>query len=140
MALERYIAVFFDAFLVHTPCIHVATFKAESAHPSLLLAMAAVGANYHEEPETASNLHRAARLSILNIVWSQIQTFLAFTDLIKMEQTSFTSKSRPTWTMQSIFLTMFFGVWKGKFDAVQESLAFQSNLAHVCARSFQIQC
>lgn len=115
MAMERYITAFFDAFLVHAPCIHVPTFTTESAQPSLILAMAALGAQYHEEKDVAMLLHRAARLSILN----------------QMEKTSFTAKGRPTWILQSLFFTMAFGVWRSNFDAVQESLAFQSNLGHI---------
>ena len=48
-----------------------------------------------------------------------------------MELTGFTSEHRPSWVMQSLFLIMAFGVWSGRFDAVQEGLAFQANLAHV---------
>ncbi|KAI1611803.1 fungal-specific transcription factor domain-containing protein [Exophiala viscosa] len=115
MGLERYITAFFDAFLIHAPCVHVPTFQAEGTQPPLLLAMAAIGAIYHEEKDVATQLHRAARLSILN----------------QMERTSFTSKGRPTWVLQSLLFTMVFGVWRDDFDAVQESLAFQSNLAHI---------
>lgn len=115
LAMERYITAFFDSFLVHGPCIHVPTFQAEHAQPSLILAMAALGAHYHEEKDVAMQLYRAARLSILN----------------QMEKTSFTSKGRPTWILQSQLFTMAFGVWGGDFDAVQESLAFQSNLGHI---------
>ena len=115
MAMERYITDFFDTLLVHAPCIHVPTFRTEHAQPSLILAIAALGAQYHEEKDMAVQLHRAARLSILN----------------QMEKTSFTSKGRPTWILQSLFFTMAFGVWQSDFDAVQESLAFQSNLGHI---------
>ncbi|KAK4937701.1 60S ribosomal protein L33B [Elasticomyces elasticus] len=115
MGLERYITAFFDAYLIHAPCVHVPTFKAEMTQPSLLLAMAAIGAIYHEEKDVATQLHRAARLSILN----------------QMERTSFTSKGRPTWILQSLLFTMVFGVWRDDFDAVQEALAFESNLAHI---------
>lgn len=115
MGLERYITAFFDAYLIHAPCVHVPTFKAEKAEPSLILAMASIGAIYHEEKDVATQLNRAARLSILN----------------QMERTSFTSKGRPTWILQSLLFTMVFGVWRNDFDAVQEALAFQSNLAHI---------
>jgi len=63
----------------------------------------------------AYNLHRAARLSIINY----------------LELSNFTSKKRPAWVMQALFFTMAFGTWSGKFDAVPEAFSFQANLAHM---------
>jgi hypothetical protein len=68
IALERYLTTFFDSFIIHVPCLHAYTWRADMAHPSMLLGMTAIGANYQFEKDVAYYLNRIARLSILDYV------------------------------------------------------------------------
>lgn len=68
MVLEGCITVFFNSFLCHMPCIHIPTWRAEDAHPSLLLGMIAIGLVYRSRRELANIIYRAARLSIIRHV------------------------------------------------------------------------
>ncbi|OQV05061.1 Fungal specific transcription factor domain-containing protein isoform 1 [Cladophialophora immunda] len=115
IALERYIMAFFDSFLIHVPCIHIPTWQPQTTHPSLLLAVAAIGANYHDEQDVALQLYRAARLSINNY----------------LQDLPFTTTSRPPWVIQSLFLIMAFGSWSGRFDTVQEAITYQATIGHI---------
>ncbi|KAH8821990.1 fungal-specific transcription factor domain-containing protein [Xylogone sp. PMI_703] len=118
IALERYYTTFFDSFVIHVPCVHAQSWRTDTAHPSVLLGMAAIGANYQYEKDIAYNFHRVARLSIIDYI----------------ESSAFKT-NRPVWLMQSMFFTMAYGAWSGKYDLVQETLSMQSTLGHVWRNS-----
>nr|KAK5450311.1 hypothetical protein LTR18_000327 [Exophiala xenobiotica] len=115
MALERYIMAFFDSFLISVPCIHVPTWQSQTAHPSLLLAVAAIGANSHDERDIALQLHRTARLSMNHY----------------LEDSPFTTAIRPPWVVQCLFFIMAFGSWVGSLDTVQQALTYQATVGHI---------
>lgn len=50
------------------PCIHIPTWRAEDAHPSLLLGMIAIGLVYQSRQQLSKIMYRAARLSIIRYV------------------------------------------------------------------------
>lgn len=131
VALERYITAFRDFFLIHMPCIHVPTWRPETAHPSLLLVLSAVGANYHGEGEVALQLYRTARLSIIKYVSTERDVSRCPTDAQKIESSASTPEKRPYWVVQSLLFTIAFGAWSGRSDAVQEAIALQATLGHV---------
>ncbi|OIW35195.1 hypothetical protein CONLIGDRAFT_45806 [Coniochaeta ligniaria NRRL 30616] len=118
VALEGCIRTFFTSFLCHMPCIHVPTWRAEDAHPSLILAMLSIGLVYQCRRELANTVHRAARLSIARY----------------MESPTSSSILSPGWIMQTLFLIMAYGTWSGDPGLFQDALALQSRLAHI-ARS-----
>jgi hypothetical protein len=135
MALERYIMAFFDSFLISVPCIHVPTWQSQTTHPSLLLAIAAIGANSHDERDIALQLHRTARLSINHYV-SRAHTLSARStcSLLTGRQlgvSPFTTVIQPPWVVQCLFFIMAFGSWVGNFDTVQQALTYQAIVGHV---------
>ncbi|KAF2453531.1 hypothetical protein BDY21DRAFT_120491 [Lineolata rhizophorae] len=115
LAFEGYLTTFFDLVLPNIPFIHTTTWQAEQAHPSLLLAMAALGAALCGKDDISLSLHRVARLSVLNHIKSY----------------NFGSKDQPTWVIQSLFLSMSFGTWSGNLALAQQALACQSILAQL---------
>lgn len=64
LSLERFLVTFFEGFIDYIPFIHVPTWHAEEATPTLLLAVVAIGASHYQERKTADALHRAAIDSI----------------------------------------------------------------------------
>ncbi|KAM5371773.1 hypothetical protein ACJZ2D_007838 [Fusarium nematophilum] len=113
LQLERFITACFDSLFSLLPCIHLPTWRAEDAHPCLLLAMASLGAKYSKRHDTALALHRVARVATLN----QVTILEGGVD------------DQPLWLMQALFLVMCFGAWSGQLKMSQEALAMQSLLA-----------
>lgn len=68
LALERFLATFFECFLDYHPFLHVPTWQAEEAHPCLLLAMLVLGAGCYKEHGTARALYHAAIHSVMKHV------------------------------------------------------------------------
>ncbi|RMJ02444.1 hypothetical protein CDV36_015287 [Fusarium kuroshium] len=114
LQLERFITACFDSLFSLLPCIHLPTWRAEDAHPCLLLAMASLGAKYSKRHDMALALHRVARAATLN---QEVTILEAEVD------------DQPLWLMQALFLVMCFGAWSGKLKMSQEALAMQSLLA-----------
>lgn len=71
--------IFFNSFHCHSPCIHIATWRAEDAHPSLLLSMLAIGLVYRSRRELANIVYRAARLSIARYVCPRTPAIFLYT-------------------------------------------------------------
>ncbi|KAH8593874.1 hypothetical protein B0O99DRAFT_192345 [Bisporella sp. PMI_857] len=114
LALERLVTSFFEVFLLYLPCVHVPTWKAETAHPCLLLAMAAMSAGYHKEHKTSQKLYIAARLSVTKYLGSS----RAWTT------------EQPIWLIQSILILMALGTISGELATFNEALSWASLLAN----------
>lgn len=114
LALERLLESFFENFLLYLPFIHVPTWKVETAHPCLLLAMAALSAGHHKEHKTSQKLYLAARLSVTRHLGSSC----AWT----MDQ--------PIWLIQSILILMAMGTVSGKLATFNEALSWAPLLAN----------
>ncbi|KAL3474765.1 hypothetical protein BJX99DRAFT_260023 [Aspergillus californicus] len=120
LAMQRYVAAFFDVFPSILPCFHRPTWKADEQQPALLLALTAVGAAICDKVNTSLALHRAAQLCIWNY----------------MQMCRFRLDGQPIWVIQTMLLVMFFGTWSGKSSLLNEALSFQSILAN-CVRSLK---
>lgn len=60
-SLTRFINAFFDGFYPHMPMVHIPTFTVEGCPPELILAMAALGAQYRHEHRKGVILFYAAK-------------------------------------------------------------------------------
>ena len=63
-SLTRFVNGFFDGFYPHIPVVHIPTFKAEDCEPEIILAMAALGAQYRHEHRKAVILFYAAKATL----------------------------------------------------------------------------
>ncbi|CAG8893443.1 unnamed protein product [Penicillium egyptiacum] len=63
-SLTRFVNGFFDGFYPHIPVVHIPTFKAEDCEPEIVLAMAALGAQYRHEHRKAVLLFYAAKATL----------------------------------------------------------------------------
>ncbi|KAH8749249.1 hypothetical protein F5883DRAFT_232714 [Diaporthe sp. PMI_573] len=115
LQLERFITACFDSLFSLLPCIHLPTWRAEDAHPCLLLAMASFGAKYCKRRDLAVVLHRASRTATLDQ--------LAVLDAGVHDQ--------PLWLMQALFLVMCFGTWSGEVQLSHEAPSIQSLLTEM---------
>lgn len=68
LSLERFVAACFDSLYSIVPCVHLPTWRAEDAHPCLLLAMSSCGAKYCKRDDLALTLHRIVRVATLDMV------------------------------------------------------------------------
>ena len=68
LTLERWLTSFTECFLGYVPCIHIATWTAESSHCYLLLAMASIGAALHEEHTVSDVLRLTSKRGIMDYV------------------------------------------------------------------------
>ncbi|KAG4411867.1 hypothetical protein IFR04_015007, partial [Cadophora malorum] len=119
LALERLLTSFFEVFLLYLPFIHVPTWKAETAHPCLLLAMAALSAGYHKEHKTSQKLYLAARL----LVTKHLGSSCAWTT------------EQPIWLIQSILTLMALGTISGQLATFNEALSWAPLLANAIRSS-----
>ena len=60
-SLTRYVNAFFDGFYPHMPIVHIPTFDVKDCPPELILAMAALGAQYRHEHRKGVLLFYAAK-------------------------------------------------------------------------------
>lgn len=81
LQLGRYITPFFEVFQDHLPIIHPVSLRPPQfhKHPGLLLAMAAIGAQYRYENRTAMELFRAGKEVVLQ-TWQDEETYGADDD------------------------------------------------------------
>jgi hypothetical protein len=63
-SLTRFVNGFFDGFYPHIPVVHLPTFKLEDCEPEIILAMAALGAQYRHEHRKAVILFYAAKATL----------------------------------------------------------------------------
>ncbi|KAI0377765.1 hypothetical protein F5Y04DRAFT_172730 [Hypomontagnella monticulosa] len=111
-ALERLLNTFAECFLIYVPCIHIPTWKAELAHPCMILAMASIGASYHDDDMASSSLCRIARASIKKY----------------LELTPHTIADQPLWVLQCLLLVMINGSKSANFQNYQEATSLASLL------------
>ncbi|KAJ5986743.1 hypothetical protein N7451_011108 [Penicillium sp. IBT 35674x] len=63
-SLTRFVNGFFDGFYPHMPVVHIPTFKVDDCEPEIILAMAALGAQYRHEHRKAVLLFHAAKATL----------------------------------------------------------------------------
>ncbi|KAL4936873.1 hypothetical protein BDV06DRAFT_227488 [Aspergillus oleicola] len=73
LAIQRYVAAFFDVFPSIIPCFHLPTWNAEEQPPVLLLAITALGAAVCDKTTTSLALYRAAQMGIWNYIVRSVE-------------------------------------------------------------------
>lgn len=116
LAFERLLNNCFEFFLTYLPFVHVPTWRAESAHPTLLIAMASLSACYNGDSITAQALYRAGRVSVIKHLDSDLA--------LPIEE-------QPGWLIQSIVILIAYGIADGKRKPLNEALSWASLLATI---------
>jgi Fungal specific transcription factor domain len=116
IALNRYLATYFNLFHHHMPFLHPASFQPPTASPPLLLAVLSIGALYAFEQEQAYMFHIGSKVLV--------NQFL-------QKKENFSSRKCPLWTMQSSLLNMIFASWSGDPKGLEWACSIKSLLANV---------
>lgn len=70
-ALSRFVSGYFTWFHGHYPMFHIPTFRLEAVSPELILAITALGAQYHREPERGVELFYASQAVVTERIRAQ---------------------------------------------------------------------
>lgn len=116
LSLIRYIRAYTEGFHEHLPFLHLPTMDFEACATELVLAMAAVGAQYCFEPGKGVELFHAAR-AIANERIRRRDLNPLGQDLIQ--------------TAQALLILMAMATWSKHKEILREALAIQSILASI---------
>ncbi|CAM1510774.1 Fc.00g082870.m01.CDS01 [Cosmosporella sp. VM-42] len=135
--LSRFLDGCIHGLLEHLPCVHVPTLSIEDASIELVLAMAAIGAEFRFDKTRALDLFYAARAIIMSPMPPQCQQSIVSersttpTDPVSstaadngVVQPSIESQHRLQ-RIQAILAIMVLGSWSSK-DLVREAMSLQS--------------
>lgn len=119
-SLTRFVNGFFDGFYPHMPVVHIPTFKVDDCEPEIILAMAALGAQYRHEHRKAVLLFYAAKAMLqYRGMQGSIHEEPVHTRLVREARCA-------------LYL-MAFATWQSETDIVREAFNLQSFLAR-CVR------
>lgn len=134
-SLTRFVNAFFDGFYPHVPLVHIPTFKLEDCTAEILLAMAALGAQYRHEHRKATVMffaskaifhgkaqdreNRTIHRTISDTPQTSLQDDLAYTDLMREARCA--------------YYLMAFATWQREPEVVREAF----NLTGFLARSIR---
>jgi Fungal specific transcription factor domain len=118
IALNRYLATYFNLFHHHQPFLHPSTFKPSTTSAPLLLAVLSIGALYTFEEEQAYMLHIGSKVLVNNFL---------------QNKENFSSRKCPLWTMRSTLLNMIFASWSGDPKGLEWACSIKSLLANMVA-------
>lgn len=157
-SLSRYLAGYVNGFHEHLPFIHVPTLQVASSSPELVLALAAVGAQYRFENSRGIELFYAAKAVVLEQIrrrdelaiphsWNRPRTGSmaqspggGFTGQshssspfqnITPDATVLADSKEQMESIQALLLLTAFGTWERHTELLREALAFQSVLARL---------
>ncbi|KAH8714773.1 hypothetical protein BGZ61DRAFT_574854 [Ilyonectria robusta] len=116
LAFERLLNNCFEFFLTYLPFVHVPTWRAESAHPTLLIAMASLSSCHNGDSVTAQALYRAGRSSVIKHIDSDF---------------ALSTEEQPEWLIQSILILIAYGIADGKRKPLDEALSWASLFATI---------
>ncbi|KAB2568758.1 Transcriptional regulator ADR1, partial [Lasiodiplodia theobromae] len=137
LALSRYIGAYINGFHEHLPFLHIPTMTVENTCVELLLALAAVGAQYCFEGEKGVELFHTARA----IASQRIRKRDASFAYPNSEGSLWSSTARATLglvsepkedliqTAQALLILMAMATWAKHKEILREALAIQSILA-----------
>lgn len=156
-SLSRYLAGYINGFHEHLPFIHVPTLSVAASAPELILALAAVGAQYRFENSRGIELFYAAKAVVTEqirrrdgsaqqqslrprtgslvqspsgTIGSSHQNGSPFTFQPPEEAVSTDSKEYMD-SIQALLLLTAFATWERHQELLKEALAFQSTLARL---------
>lgn len=164
-SLSRYLAGYINGFHEHLPFIHVPTLSVASSAPELVLALAAVGAQYRFENSRGIELFYAAKAVVLEQVkrrdgfqipqlWNRPRTRTGsmvqspthgFNGLntgsgspfqfVPSEDAVAPDSKEQMDSIQALLLLTAFATWERHQELLREALAFQSILARLVRES-----
>lgn len=165
-SLSRYLAGYINGFHEHLPFIHVPTLSVATSAPELVLALAAVGAQYRFENSRGIELFYAAKAVVLEQVkrrdgfqvpqlwnrprartgsalqsplgFSGLQASAGFTYFPSEEAVAPDSKEQMD-SIQALLLLTAFATWERHQELLREALAFQSILARLVREAGLVQ-
>lgn len=132
-ALSRYLAGYVTGFHEHLPFLHVPTLSISSTAVELILAMAAVGAQYCREPEKSVQLFHVANVvameSINNRDRSELQRKGSkdTRSIIEPQQSTGIAET-PIETIQALLLLMAMATWFEQKDLARATVTMRSQL------------
>ena len=156
-SLSRYLAGYINGFHEHLPFIHVPTLSVSASAPELVLALAAVGAQYRFENSRGMELFYAAKAVVMEQVrrrdaywappmsWhrsgsiapspgggfgSLEPTSSPFPHMLGVE-TSAPDEVGQMGSIQALLLLTAFATWEKNRELLREALGFQSVLARL---------
>ena len=162
-SLSRYLAGYVNGFHEHLPFIHVPTLQVSRSAPELVLALAAVGAQYRFENSRGIELFYAAKAVVMEQIrrrdelalphsWNrprngsttqsppgggfttQSQTSSPFQHSVTETAVTVDSKESLD-SIQALLLLTAFATWERHTELLREALAFQSILARLVRES-----
>lgn len=133
-SLTRFVNAFFDGFYPHVPVVHIPTFKLEDCTPEILLAMAALGAQYRHEHRKAALMFFASKAIFHGQVQDrQNQTILRTISSDTQTQTQTTSQRDLMREARCAYYLIAFATWQREPEIVREAF----NLTGFLARSIR---
>ena len=157
-SLSRYLAGYVNGFHEHLPFIHVPTLQVAASAPELVLALAAVGAQYRFENSRGIELFYAAKAVVMEQIrrrdeqaiphsWNRPRTGSmaqspggGFTSQshssspfqhVSPDTTITTDSKEQMDSIQALLLLTAFATWERHTELLREALAFQSILARL---------
>lgn len=164
-SLSRYLAGYISGFHEHLPFIHVSTLSVANSAPELVLALAAVGAQYRFENSRGIELFYAAKAVVLEQVkrrdgfqipqlWNRPRTrtgsivqspsnggFPGISSgsspfqFVPSEEAVAPDSKEQMDSIQALLLLTAFATWERHQELLREALAFQSILARLVRES-----
>lgn len=164
-SISRYLAGYINGFHEHLPFIHVPTLSVANSAPELVLALAAVGAQYRFENSRGIELFYAAKAVVLEQVkrrdgfqipqlWNRPRTRTgsimespsngAFSGIssvgspfqfVPSEEAVAPDSKEQMDSIQALLLLTAFATWERHQELLREALAFQSILARLVRES-----
>ena len=151
-SLSRYLAGYINGFHEHLPFIHVPTLSVAASAPELVLALAAVGAQYRFENSRGMELFYAAKAVVMEQVrrrdayWAPPMSWQRSNSVAQSPGPAFPSSPFPhvviaetsapdevgqMGSVQALLLLTAFATWERNRELLREALAFQSILARL---------
>lgn len=147
-ALTRYISSFFEGFHSHMNFIHLPTWSVSTTPLELLLAIAAVGAQYCFEHKVSKRLFFAGKAILIERITHRFESIGRKTQAFLGLRGRSGDSSAPPWisgnshtntvawdpidVVRTLIILMGFATWEPQETLLREAFALQSLLAQVC--------
>ncbi|CAG8220193.1 unnamed protein product [Penicillium olsonii] len=129
-SLTRFLNAFFDGVHPHFPFIHPVTFQMQDCIPELLLAMAAIGAQYRYERKKAFMLFTTAKAILHERQYQEEAASLA-NAFINRPRSQDHMSTHFIQHIGSLLILVIFATWQESRNMLSEALCLQSRLAQL---------
>lgn len=142
-SLTRFVNGFFDGFYPHIPVVHLPTFRLEETEPEIVLAMAALGAQYRHEHRKAVLLFYAAKTILQRNTCARDRRAFGQPFPSRCRQSSDIDREpmQNRELMREARCALYliaFATWQSEPDIIREAFNLQSFLAR-CVRECQLE-